>query len=145
MTGAKYWAQSHQGKTLHPSCRRFLSGINETRRMAGLSAEGWTWATMVTWVNTGTMEENKKKEKTKHITFDKLNISEYLKKNKNTNISKTIFKIRAGTFYVKTRRKWEYQDNLCVACQEFEETMDHFMKCKDYKQKKKYEKNGKKS
>ena len=89
------------------------------------------------------MEENKKKEKTKHITFKKLDISEYLKKNTNTNISKTIFKIRAGTFDVKTWRKWEYQDNLCVACQEFEETMDHFMKCKYYKQTKKYETNWK--
>ena len=83
--------------------------------MGGLSAEGWTWATMVTWVNTGTMEENKKKKKRKHRTFDKLNISEYLKKNKNTNISKTIFTIGAGTFDVKTLQKWEFQDNLCVA------------------------------
>ena len=89
------------------------------------------------------MVENKKKEKTKHIKFEKLEISEYLRQNKNTNVSKTIFQIRAGTFDVKAWRKWEYQDNLCVACADFEETFDHFMKCKNYKKENKYETNWK--
>ena len=59
-------------------------------------------------------------------------MNEYLLKNRSTKISKTIFEIRAGTFDVKAWKKWEYNDNLCVACEVFEETMDHFMKCEGY-------------
>ena len=78
------------------------------------------------------IEENKTKEKTRHIIFEQLEMSEYLQKNKSTKMSKTIFQIRAGTFNVKAWRKWQYSDNLCVACQICEETMDHFMTCKAY-------------
>ena len=37
------------------------------------------------------VEENNTKEKTKHIEFKELNMSEYLRQNKNTQISKEIF------------------------------------------------------
>ena len=47
------------------------------------------------------LEENKTKEKTKHIKFEKLKISNYLQRNTNTKLSKTIFQIRAGTFDIK--------------------------------------------
>ena len=37
------------------------------------------------------VEENNNKEKTKHIKFKELNMSEYLRQNQNTQISKDIF------------------------------------------------------
>ena len=37
----------------------------------------------------------------------------------------------------KLGQKCEYNDNLCVACEVFEETMDHFMKCEGYGKKRK--------
>ena len=83
------------------------------------------------------LEENKTKEKTKHIKLEKLKISNYLQRNTNTKLSKTIFQIRAGTFDIKSWRKWDYDDNLCVACQLYEENMEHFMTCESYGRKNK--------
>jgi len=78
------------------------------------------------------VEENKTKEKTKHISFERLQMSDYLQKNSSSKLSKEIFQIRSGTFDVKTLRKWDYNDNLCVACQLKEENMGHFMTCEAY-------------
>ena len=77
--------------------------------------------------------ENSKKQKTKHIKFEKIEMNDYLVKNRNTNISKTIYSIRAGVFDLKALNPWNYKDNLCVACNLKEETMQHFMKCDEYK------------
>ena len=63
---------------------------------------------------------------------ERVKSSEYWKKNKSTKMSKIIFEIRAGTYDVKAWRKWQYSDNLCVACQVCEETMNHFMTCTSY-------------
>ena len=38
--------------------------------------------------------ENDKKEKTRHIKFNKLEMSNYLNENKSTSLSKLIFSIR---------------------------------------------------
>ena len=78
------------------------------------------------------IKENAKKEKTGHILFDKLEMNEYLIKNKNTKISKTIYSIRAGVFDIKALKRWKYKDNLCVDCNLFEENMKHFMQCPKY-------------
>ena len=66
-----------------------------------------------------------------------MKISNYLQRNTNTKLSKTIFQIRAGTFDIKSWRKWDYDDNLCVACQLCEENMEHFMTCESYGRKNK--------
>ena len=47
------------------------------------------------------VKENNEKSKTKHIHFDKLEMSKYLVINKSTSLSKIIFSVRAGIFYVK--------------------------------------------
>ena len=43
---------------------------------------------------TNLVEENRTKEKTKHIVFEELKMSTYLSENKNTSISKIIFSVR---------------------------------------------------
>ena len=59
-------------------------------------------------------------------------MQQYLKENKNTNISKLIYKIRSGTLNIKAWKPWNYEDNLCVMCQTKEENIDHFFKCNLY-------------
>ena len=78
------------------------------------------------------VSENRQKEKTKHIKFKTLKLSEYLRTNKNTNISNIIFSLRSGGLDIKTWNKWKYDDNLCVMCENKEENMDHLMECLEY-------------
>ena len=47
------------------------------------------------------VKENSEKNKTKHIQFEKLEMSEYLVKNESTSLSTIIFSVRAGTFDIK--------------------------------------------
>ena len=79
-------------------------------------------------------ETNENKSKTKHILFEKLNMSEYLIQNKNTALSKLFFSSRVGTLDLKVLNEWNYNDKTCVMCKSFEENFDHFMKCDSYGQ-----------
>lgn len=76
--------------------------------------------------------ENENKSKTKHIVYKKLEMSDYLCENRNTNISKTIYSIRAGSLDLKQLNPWKYYDNLCVMCSLKEESFDHLMNCNSY-------------
>ena len=90
-------------------------------------------------VNTKALEDlnwqNSCKEKTKHILFDEIKMSQYLEKNENTELSNIIFSVRSQTLDVKEWLPWNYRDNLCVACKNNEETMGHFMLCTSYENK----------
>ena len=79
-------------------------------------------------------EENSKKTKTKHIHFDALEMSNYLVKNKNTLLSKTIFSVRSGTLDIKSWNEWKYENQLCVMCENCDENIEHFMSCSLYGQ-----------
>ena len=72
------------------------------------------------------------KSNTKHIKFENLIMSEYLKCNKSTTLSKTIFSVRAGTLDIKIWNSWIYENTLCVMCEMLEETIEHIMTCKTY-------------
>ena len=78
------------------------------------------------------VNENKEKNKTKHIIFEKLEMSEYLVRNENTALSKVIFIVRAGTFDGKAWNEWNYRDKLCVMCKLEDENMENFMNCTSY-------------
>ena len=78
------------------------------------------------------VKENSQKEKTKHIKFDCLEMSEYLKENKKTQLSKIIFSLRSGTLDINKWNNWKYQDNLCVMCDIKEENITHFLECTKY-------------
>ena len=78
-------------------------------------------------------EENSRKEKTKDITFDKLEISPYLQENERKSLSIIIFSIRSETLQIKEFHPWKYKEKyLCEKCQKFPETMDHFATCVEY-------------
>ena len=59
-------------------------------------------------------------------------MSSYLAENKNTFLSKIIFSVRSKTLNIKEYQQWLYENDLCVACGLFSETMDHFMTCLQY-------------
>ena len=78
------------------------------------------------------LEGNSSKEKTKHIIFETLKINEYLLNNESRGLSTTIFSVRSQTLDIKEWQPWKYLDNLCVKCEIYAETMDHFVMCKAY-------------
>ena len=59
-------------------------------------------------------------------------MSPYLVSNKRTELSKIIFKIRSQTLDIKQWQPWKYQNYLCVKCEKYTETMDHFVNCEEY-------------
>ena len=81
------------------------------------------------------LNENETKANTKHLKYESLEMQNYLKDNKNTELSKLIFQLRSGMLTIKAWKPWTYEDNLCVMCQIKEETFDHFFECEAYKRK----------
>ena len=61
-----------------------------------------------------------------------MKLSEYLKENKNKELSEIIFGIRSGTLDIKAWNRWKYEDNLCVLCEKKEENINHLMECVEY-------------
>ena len=78
------------------------------------------------------IKDNNTKEKTKNIEFASLEMSEYLKENKKTHLSKIIFSLRSGTLDINKWNSWKYNDNLCVMCDIKEENITHFLECSKY-------------
>ena len=77
-------------------------------------------------------EENKTKEKTKHIEFECLEMMKYLRENDRADLSKIICSIISGTLDIKKWNMWKYFDNLCVMRGKKEENIQHFMECTEY-------------
>ena len=71
------------------------------------------------------VKENNKREKTRHVKFLDLKMSEYLKENRRTSLFTFIFSIRSKT-------PWRYTDLLCVKCQLNPKTIEHFSNCDAY-------------
>ena len=76
------------------------------------------------------VEEKNRQSKICDIQYKSLEIQEYLMEgNKNTEISKVIFKLRGKTLEIKTMKKWKYEDDLCVGCGERSETIEELLTC----------------
>ena len=80
-------------------------------------------------------QENDTKKKTKHIKYKCFKMQNYLTENRKTKLSKTIFKIRSGTFGIKAWKIWKHDDNLCIMCEIKEESFEHFINCESYGEK----------
>ena len=59
-------------------------------------------------------------------------MSDYLLENQRTSLSKFIFCVRSKTLDIKEWQSWKYEDEWCVMCLQYPETMDHFSVCKKY-------------
>ena len=76
--------------------------------------------------------ENSTKEKTKSIQFEDMKISKYLELNMRTSLSRLIFSVRSKTIDIKEYQSWKYENDKCVRCHTFTETMSHFVTCSSY-------------
>ena len=66
------------------------------------------------------------------LKYDDLNIQEYLLDgNKNSEVSRFIFRARSMTLNIKTQKSWKYSDMLCVGCGVNSETGDEILSCKE--------------
>ena len=52
-----------------------------------------------------------------------------MERNKNTEISQVIFKLRGKTLDIKTQNKLKEEDNLCVGSGERSETVEEMLTC----------------
>ena len=74
--------------------------------------------------------EKNKQSKIMDIKYNNLKIQEYLLDgNRNTELSKLIFKGRSKTLDIKTQKKWKYEDSNCVGCGENLETVEEILAC----------------
>lgn len=80
------------------------------------------------------LKEKNKQNKISEIQYSDLEIQEYLLEgNRNTKMSKVIFKARAMCLDIKTQKSWKYKDDICVACGVKSETGDELLFCSSYK------------
>ena len=71
-----------------------------------------------------------KQSKISHIKYDELCIQEYLLDgNRNTEVSKFIYKARSMTLDIKTQKSWKYNDKLCIGCGVNYETGEEILLC----------------
>ena len=123
----------------------FVQLTNSDRKKLGLqyndneikNMSKWMWKKIVKQKTNSVafselVQENNEKEKTRDIIFDRLEMSEYLRENERTSLSKLIFQIRSQTVDIKYWQPWKYNDQSCVKCGKSEETMSHFATCKEY-------------
>ena len=49
--------------------------------------------------------------------------------NRNTEVSKVIYKARSMTLDIKTQKSWKYEDKLCIGCGVNMETGEEILLC----------------
>ena len=76
------------------------------------------------------IEEKNKQKKISNMKYVRLEMQEYLLEgNRNTKLSKLIFKARGRNLEIKTHKKWRYSDDRCVGCGENVETEEELLAC----------------
>ena len=74
--------------------------------------------------------EKGRQRKIGQLEYTKLSIQEYLLcGNKDTEISKLIFKARGKILDIKEHNKWKYKDDICVGCETKSETFEEVIFC----------------
>ena len=75
-------------------------------------------------------EQKTKQKKIKNIVYSKLEMQEYLVDgDRDTRVSKMIYKARGKTLDIKLHKKWKYSDTLCTGCQVNEESGEEILRC----------------
>ena len=74
--------------------------------------------------------EPNKQTKIVNLKYEKLEMQDYLLDgNYKTKISQVIYKARTQTLDIKTHKRWKYDDDICVACHEKQETIEEILSC----------------
>ena len=75
--------------------------------------------------------EKTKQSKVLGIQFEKLVMQEYLLNgDRNSAVSKLIFKARTKTLDIKSQKSWKYEDLLCSGCKTNDESEQELFSCK---------------
>ena len=78
---------------------------------------------------------NQKMKQTKilDIKYSELKIQDYLADgDRNTNISKLIFKARGNILDIKLHKKWKFDDKTCSGCKINEESGEEILLCDSF-------------
>ena len=75
------------------------------------------------------------KTKEDYRQYSKLQMQEYLA-DRNTDISKLIFKASGKTLDIKFHKKWKYDDILCSGCKINQESGEEILACDSFGQNK---------
>ena len=79
------------------------------------------------------IKEKNKQTKMSHLKYPSLKMQEYLLEgNKNTYISRLIFKARSRNLDIKTHKKWKYDDDLYVGCGINVESEEELITCESF-------------
>ena len=74
-----------------------------------------------------------KQDKIKRIIYNELKMQNYLADgDRNTSISKVIYKARGKILDIKTQKSWKYDDNICVGCQINIESGEEVLNCEKF-------------
>jgi hypothetical protein len=78
-------------------------------------------------------KEKLKQSKILDIHYSELKMQEYLADgDRNTNISKLIFKARGKILDIKLHKKWKYDDKTCSGCKINEESGEEILLCDSF-------------
>ena len=78
-----------------------------------------------------------KQKKILDIQYSKLQMQAYLADgDRNTDISKLIFKARGKTLDIKLHKKWKYDNILCSGCKMNQECGEEILACDSFGQNK---------
>ena len=73
-----------------------------------------------------------KQEKIRNVVYSELKMQDYLQEgDRNTAVSKVIFKARGQTLDIKMQKRWKYDDIKCEGCHENSETGQEILQCKN--------------
>ena len=119
------------------TCEKYLDklGLNLTFEEIGLMSKGtFTKLVKEKTLEAGfkyLIEEKNKQTKISHLAYSKLEMQEYFLSdgNKNTGLSKLVFKARGRTLEIKSHKRWKFDDYVCVGCGKNEETEEEFVSC----------------
>ena len=71
-----------------------------------------------------------KQEKIKNIVYSDLKMQDYLREgDRNTAVTKLIFKARGQTMDIKLQRRWKYDDISCEGCHQNIESGQEILQC----------------
>ena len=72
-------------------------------------------------------------KKTSDIKYSKLEMKTYLADgDRNTKLTKLVFKARGKTLDIKLQKKWKYDDKLCSGCKVNEESGEEILLCTSF-------------
>ena len=79
------------------------------------------------------IKEKNKQSKISHLKYSSLKMQEYLLEgNKNTHISRLIFKARGRNLDIKTHKQWKYDDDLSVGCGKNVDSEEELLTCESF-------------